>query len=209
MNKSRAKLLIIAMAVAGSFGVTGCKNWQYDVVKNGIHFKKIHQSKAGTNVGYMTENRMVQGFPCEKGWIHFKGWQLVSCQLSENFTYNDSLLPEHTWIHLPYHDDRTGYICSFPYDYELQGYLCGGSGGFKGTHTGFHDSGKLRSFFPTEDVIVDGVPCEASLFANVNLYENGKIKSCKLAENYQADGKTYKRGKKVEFDSDGNASLSK
>jgi antitoxin component YwqK of YwqJK toxin-antitoxin module len=95
-------------------------------------------------------------------------------------------------------------VCSFPFDYKVQGYLCGGSGGYKGTHTGFYESGKLRSFFPPEDVVVDGVTCEASLFVNVNLYENGKIKSCKLAEDYHSDGKVYKRGKTIQFDKNGN-----
>jgi hypothetical protein len=34
----------------------------------------------------------------------------------------------------------------------------------------------------------------------VNLYENGHIKSCKLSEEYQVDGATFKKGKTIEFD---------
>jgi hypothetical protein len=149
----------------------------------------------------MTHDQIIQGFPCEKGWIHFKrDWQLLSFQLSKDYNYKSTQLPDHTWVHFPSHEGRSGYVCSFPYDYDVQGYLCGGSGGYKGTHTGFYDSGKLRSFFPPEDVIVDGVQCAASLMVNVKLYENGSIKSCKLAENYHADGKSYERGKIIEFE---------
>jgi hypothetical protein len=204
MSKKIKLLLILAIPILACLCFYACKDWEYNVVKNGIHFKKIYQSKGGTNTGYMTDNHTIQGFPCEKGWIHFKkNWQLLSFQLSDDFIYKETLLPAQTWLHFPYHDRQSGYICSFPYDYEIQEYLCGGSGGYKGTHTGFYDSGKLRSFFPSEDVIIDGVPCEASLFANVNLYENGNIKSCKLAEDYQVNGKIYKKGKTIEFNKTG------
>lgn len=204
MNKNIKALSIVIMSVTISLCFIGCKDWEYNVEKNGIHFKKIHQSGNGTSVGYMTENHNIQGFPCEKGWIHFnKEWQLMSFQLSKDFHYKSTLLPACTWFHFPYHADQTGVIYSFPYDYEVQGYLCGGSGGYKGTHTSFYDSGKLWRFFPPDDVIVTGVPCEASMMVSVNLYENGKIKSCKLAENYQADGKTYKKGTTIEFDKTG------
>ena len=198
-------LILCALLTAGLF-LTACKNWEHNVEKNGILFKKVSQSKGGTIVGFMAENHNIQNFPCEKGWIHFKkNWELLSFQLSEGFTYNNILLPAHTWIHFSYHEGRSGYVCSFPYHFEVQGYLCGGSGGYKGTHTGFYDSGKLRSFFPPDDVTVDGVPCEASLLANINLYENGKLKSCKLAKDYQVDGKTYKSGRSIEFDESGKA----
>lgn len=97
----------------------GCKKWEYNVEKNGIHFKKIYQSKGGTNTGVMTEDHTIQGFPCKKGWIHFKkDWRLLSFQLSKDFMYNKTLVPAHTWFHFPYHADRSGYVFSFPHDYE-------------------------------------------------------------------------------------------
>lgn len=204
--KIRIKLLLVSsISIAVSLCFYGCKNWKYDVEKNGISFNKIHQSERGTYTGYMSEKHSIHGFPCEEGWIHFKeDWQLASFQLSKDFRYKNTLYPAHTWFHFPSHDDQPRYICSFPQDYEVQGYLCGGSGGYKGTHTVFYESGKLKSFFAPEDVIIAGVPCEASLFVSIKLFENGNIKSCKLAEDYQANGKAYKRGKTVEFDISGN-----
>jgi hypothetical protein len=188
------------MAVVGILP-GGCKNWEYDVLKNDIHFAKIHQSNGGTYVGYMTENQLIQGFPCEKGWIHFtENWKLRSFQLSQDHAYNGTRLPAHTWLHFPFHQKQSGYVCAFPYDYLVQGFPCGGSGGFKGTQTGFYDSGKLRSFFPPSDIEINGVYCKSSFLSNVRLFENGALKSCTLAKAYQANGKTYKEGKTIEMD---------
>lgn len=200
MNGKKKIVLILSISIAVNLCLISCKNWEYNVVKNGIHFEKIHQSKKGTNVGYMTENHVIQGFPCEKGWIHLKkDWQLRSCQLSVGFIFKGTLLPAHTWFHFPYQENQKGFICSFPNNYEVQGYICGGSGGYKGTHTRFYENGKLRSFFPPEDVTIDGIPCESSLMVSVKLNENGNIKSCKLAEDYQVNGKTYKSGMTIEI----------
>lgn len=197
------RIRFLAILILMGLAFYGCRDWEYNIEKNGILFKKIYQSRDGA-VGYMTEGHTIQGFPCEKGWIHFKeDWELQSFQLSQDFNYKGTLLPARTWLHFPSGDPRTGYICSFPYDYSVQGHVCGGSGGFKGIQTGFYNSGRLRSFFPPEDVMVDGVPCEASLFANVDLYENGNLKGCKLAEDYLLEGKKYKKGKTIQFDNSG------
>lgn len=195
---------LIFLSILAGLGLSGCKDWEHDVVKNGIPFEKIHQSKGGTYVGVMRENRVIRGFPCEKGWIHFKkNWELLSFQLSRAFDYQSVLLPAHTWIHFPYHENQSGFVCSFPFDYEVQGYTCGGSGGYKGTHTGFYESGRLRSFFPPEDVVVNGVSCKASLFESVKLYENGNLKRCKLSRDYKAFDETRKKGKLIELDMNG------
>lgn len=204
MIKKLKQLLTLGSILISVFIFTSCKNWEYNVVKNGIFFEKIHQSKGGTYVGYMKESQIIQGFPCEKGWIHFRdNWQLLSFQLSEDFEYKSTLLPAHSWVLFPYHKHRTGHVISFPYDVEVQGYVCGGSGGYKGTHTGFYEDGSLRSFYPPDDVMVDGVLCDSTLLVNVNLYENGRLKSCELAKNIELNGKTYKSGSTIEFTPEG------
>jgi hypothetical protein len=203
MKKYNAIKFITGIIILISLCFTGCKNWEYDVDKNGIHFTKISQSESGTVIGFMTEDHDIQGFPCEKGWIHFKNnFQLRLFQLSKDFMYKGTLLPAHTWFLYPY-NDVAGYICAFPNDYKVQGYLCQGSGGPKGISTSFYDSGKLRSFYPPEDITLYGIPCEASLLSNVNLHENGKIRSCKLSEDYRVDGKTFKKGRVIELDESG------
>ncbi|MDD3050262.1 MAG: hypothetical protein PHR06_03875 [Candidatus Cloacimonetes bacterium] len=199
--KRIVNITLILLSFLAAISLFSCRKWEYDVERNGIHFEKITQSENGTIVGFMSKNQNIQGFPCEKGWIHFdKDWNLLSFQLHQDFMYKNTLLPAHTWFLFPYYRDITGYGCSFPADYKVQGYLCSGSGGYKGTHTGFYESGNLRSFYPPEDVLINGVPCKASLLVNVNLHENGMIKSCKLARDYQTDGKLYRKGRFLEFD---------
>lgn len=198
------KICLLVLSIILCIGLNSCKNWEHDVVKEGIHFKKIRKSETGNILGYMTDNHNIQGFPCEKGWIHFKeNGQVRLLQLSEDFMYRGTLLPAHSWYLLPYHEGLTGYTIAFPYDYKVQGHICRGSGGSKGTHTGFYDSGKLRSFYPHEDVTVDGVPCAASIYVNVKLYEDGRIRSCKLAEDFEVNGKLFKKGVSVGFDENG------
>jgi len=198
-------LKIILLLIFSSLLFTSCKNWEYDIEKHDIHFKKISQSKRGTIIGFMSENQSIQGYPCEKGWIHFRpNWELLSFQFSKPYNYNGTEFPAKTWIHRPYHDGRTDYVISLPYDMEIQGHLCGGSGGYKGIHTGFYGNGKLRSFFPPKDVIIQGVPCEASLLENINLYENGKLQQCKLSQSFNHKSKTYRKGSILNFDKMGN-----
>lgn len=205
MKKLIKVFSILIMLIAVSLSFFGCKEWEYDVKKNGIHFKKISRSPGGISTGYMTENHTIQGFPCEKGWIHFgKDWELRGFQLSENLIYKGTLLPSHTWMHFRFPAEKRGYVVSLPDDYIVQGYLCGGSGGYKGTHTAFYESGNLRSFFPPKDIVVDGVPCMASPFVFVGLYESGNIKACKLAEDYKVNGQVYRKGSKVKFDRSGS-----
>jgi hypothetical protein len=199
LKKYNAINFISGIIILVSLCFPGCKNWEHGVEKNGIHFKKISQSESGTIIGFMTEDHEIQGFPCKSGWIHFKeDFILQSFQLSREFTFNNTLLPAHTWIHLPY-KGLTGYILSLPFDYQIQGHLCGGSGGYKGTQTGFYDSGRLRSFYSPEEITVNGVPCETSILNNVNLHENGNIGSCKLSKDYKVDGVTYKKGSIIEL----------
>lgn len=199
----RKSIILISLFLSIFFA--SCKDWEYDVEKHGIHFKKMSQSQGGTIIGYMTENHNIQGYPCEKGWIHFRSnWELLSFQLSEKYTYNGIELPAKTWIHKPYHEGTKNYVISLPYDMEIQGHLCDGSGGYKGTHTGFYESGKLRSYFAPKDVVIDGVPCKSTLFENINLYENGKLQQCKLSKDYERNSKKYKKGSILSFDENGN-----
>jgi hypothetical protein len=99
------------------------------------------------------------------------------------------------------------YNCSSVQIIDLgicRGHLYGESGGYKGIQTGFYSSGRLRSFYPPEDITVNGVPCEASILNSVNLHENGNISNCKLSEDYRVNRRTIQKGNIIEFDDSGN-----
>lgn len=199
MDTSISRLSIFTMVLL--IFLFSCRDWEKNVVRMGVHFDKISQSKNGTITGYMSQNNVIKGFPCEKGWIHFREDEnLLAFQLSEKFTYKGTEFPAHTWIHLPYHEGKTDYVVSLPDDRKIQGHLCDGSGGYKGTHTGFYENGRLRSFFAPEDVIIAGIPCESSLLVNIELYKNGNLKKCKLADDCEIHGRKYKKGTVLAFD---------
>jgi len=179
------------------------RTWEHDVIIKGIRFTKITRD-SGNIIGFMAENSIVQGFPCEKGWIHFrKDFSLLAFSLSEEYGYRGAVLPAHTWILMPHNESRKGYICSFPFDYTVQGHVCRGSGGYKGIQTGFYESGRLRSFYPPQNIVIDGVPCKKTLLFNVELHENGKLRRCRLSGNYIVNNKVYKKGSTVAFDENG------
>ncbi len=185
--------------------LTNCKDWEKDVNRNGIYFKKIHQSKSGNYIGFIPKNQVIQGFPCQKGWVHFQeNWKLLSFQLNQKYTFNKTVLPAHTWIHFPNQKDRTGYICVFPTNFKVQGFVCRGSGGYSGIHTGFYKNGRLRSFFAPENILIKGIPCKKSLFTNINLYKSGELKSCKLFQDIEIKNQKYEKGLVIHFDEKGN-----
>ena len=195
---------LLGVVLALSLILMSCdRTTEYSVIKRGIHFSKIHTSSSGVSTGRMTVRNIIQGIPCEEGWVHFKkDGGLLSCQLYTEYTLKNVTLPAHTWIHLPYHDHQTGFVCSLPHDQEIQGFLCEGTGGYKGTHTSFYETGKLRSFYPVRELIVSGVPCKATPFVNVQLHENGSLKSCKLSADYTIQNTEIKKGEIIEFTKD-------
>lgn len=86
----------------------------------------------------------------------------------------------------------------------VQGHVCRGTGGPKGTQTAFYPSGALKQFYPARDTRIDGVPCRTNVFSGwVELHENGRLKSCLLSEEWESKGTRYRRGTRLEVAADG------
>jgi len=123
----------------------------------------------------------IDGFPCAAGWVHFYDSGQLKAFFSDGpVTIQGNRIPSGTWVRL--NADSTLAWCAFPEDTDIQGYSCrGGRGGAEGVTTGFYSSGRLSAFFPRENVMVQGILCEASVFSPVYLHENGNLKQCALA----------------------------
>ena len=81
--------------------------------------------------------------------------------------------------------DKEGkiYICFFPNNTEVQGYLCRGSVmGREGIQTSFHKNGKLNLFFSRRDIEIDGISCKGTVFHPIGLHDNGKLRNCTLTK---------------------------
>ncbi len=139
-------------------------------------------------IGRLESPMVIDGYPCDASWVHFtEAGKLQAFFLSDTCMIQGNHIPKGTWIRL--NPDQTLQACAFPEDTTIQGYLCdGGIGGAEGVMTGFHPSGRLAAFFPVSDVVIQGIPCKASVFRPVYLYENGNLKEFTLAQDAVVGG---------------------
>ncbi|MBN1566919.1 MAG: hypothetical protein JXA73_03675 [Acidobacteria bacterium] len=146
---------------------------------------------------------IIDGFPCSAGWVHFyESGRVKAFYLDETNTIQGNQIPKGTWIQL--NPDQTLRTCFFPEDTNIQGYLCdGGAGGSEGVTTGFFPSGRLASFYPPEDVEIQGIPCKASLISGIYLYENGNLKEFTLSRDAVIAGRSLSGGQTVVLDERG------
>ncbi len=187
-------LLIIAVV---------CTLWyfQSQVGENGSGGRAITKPEAMTHlpliglrqsgsalIGRLENPMIIDGYPCDARWVHFTdSGRLKAFYLSDACTIQGNRIPKGTWIRL--NPDQTLRACAFPEDTIIQGHLCnGGIGGAEGIMTGFHPSGRLAAFFPVSDVVIQGMPCKASVFRPVYLYENGNLKEFTLAQDAVVGG---------------------
>lgn len=196
----KKRTVIIVLVIVGIF-MSGCVEWEKDVVLNGIRFEKFCR---GNMMGYLAEDTIIQNYPCKKSFVVFyDDWSLDEFQVSKSFEFNDFVIPAKTWVSL----DKDGNItiCMFPRDIRVQGHLCRGSiMGRESIHTVFHKNKKLKCFFARKDVNIDSIPCKGSVFCPILLHDNGKLQSCTLAKTITVNGKTYQKGSKISLDKKGN-----
>jgi hypothetical protein len=150
-------------------------------------------------IGRLESPMVIDGYPCDASWVHFTdSGRLKAFYLSDACTIQGNRIPKGTWIQL--NPDQTLRACAFPEDTSIQGYLCdGGLGGSEGVMTGFYPSGRLAVFFPVSDVVIQGIPCKASMFSPVYLYENGNLKKFTLAQTAVIGGRTLSASQTVEL----------
>jgi hypothetical protein len=62
---------------------------------------------------------------------------------------------------------------------------------------------RLQSFFPPRDIEIMGIPCRATPFCPVSLYENGDLKECTLSRDFAIGGNSLDEGQTVVLDDHG------
>jgi hypothetical protein len=172
-----------------------------DAIRN-LPLTKERSSGNGT-VAQLTHACLINGFPCAAGWVHFaRSGQLRAFNLAESSAMQGNQVPKGTWVRL---DDalRLQY-CSFPANTEIQGFLCkGGIGGSEGAGTSFYPSGRLKGFSAPQDIVINGIPCQASLFNPIYLHESGNLKACTLFKEAVVGGKNMPEGQIVRLNEKG------
>jgi len=194
----RVKMIsIIALAIC-----SGClREWDQDVVRNGTHFKKLRVN-SDMAIGVLSEDTVMEDYTCQKGWVHLTGdFRVRAFMTAKPVVYGAVTLPTGTWIQV--REDSTFGPCALPGNMDIQGHLCKGTGGPKGVQTCFYPSGQLSFYFASKDVVIDGIPCIASVLHPVKLHENGHLRQCTLSRAAVIEGTGHARKTTVRFDEKG------
>lgn len=187
--------------------VSACSQWEQNVVRGGHGFMKYKSNpSSGIHSGILADDIEVDGYQCRaNSWAHFQNdWSLEGCFLAEPLILRHTTIPTGSWV-MP-RDERL--IVVFNEDTPCQGYVCGGTGGAKGTQTVFYLDGKLKAFFPPANTQVGLILCKASPFANIELHQNGRLKRCVAAKDCEVENVLYRRNVTVFLNEDGKPVVS-
>jgi hypothetical protein len=139
---------------------------------------------------------VIQGYPCARGyaWFYPDG-SLNECTVARPVIFGGVRVPRGSVIQL-WPNGAARYL-SLSHALLVAGYhVMGGNlpGSPQSDGTAFYPSGKLRSFYLLNDQTIQDVPCRGSqgsfrsTFAarahRVDFYEDGKLQSCQLTQNY-------------------------
>ena len=153
--------------------------------------------QGGVAIARLQRPESIDGFPCAADWVHFhESGRLRAFYLGGTAAIQGHVIPEGTWVLL--NPDLTLRSCSFPKTTDIRGYVCrGGFGGSEGVMPAFHPGGSLSAFFPPEDVVIQGIPCRATLYGPVYLHENGNLREFTLARDTGLGGRELSAGQGV------------
>src|SRR5687767_6491482 len=128
--------------MAGSIGLIGCSDWQYDVSIEGLAFSQVKVDRDGFTIGLLARETAIGDRPCKRGWVHIHPNGVIAAfTAAQPVPFGKMTIPSDTWIR----QDERGIItlCAFPRATEVQGHWCRGTGGPKGVQTAFYPSGAL------------------------------------------------------------------
>jgi hypothetical protein len=203
MKTTKSKWLTLFLFQAAALLLAGCFDWQHDVTVQGIAFSRVRVEDSGLVIGLLKADTIIGGRPCKQGWVHLRPNGVpVGFTAAREIDLGRFKIPAETWVF----QNEAGVVtvCSFPRDTEVQGHWCRGSGGPTGVQAAFYPDGALKEFFLPHDTRIQDVPCKAGYFNEaIWLHENGRLKACVLSEDLVRDGRTYSKGARLRFNSDG------
>lgn len=197
------RLVVLGIALFVSSLSGHAAEWKKNTTIDGIAYDKVKVEADGKVIGYLAAATEIRERPCARDWVHLHpNGELALFRLQRDLALPVLKLPANTWVFQNISGILTG--CAFPNDTEVQGLLCRGTGGSKGSQVTFYESGRLKGFFAAKPTRIDGVLCDTGLIkGHIELHENGRLKSCLLAEDLKRDNQTFTKGNRVWFDETG------
>lgn len=146
----------------------------------------------------LATDKTIQGIPCARGtaWFYPDG-ALNECTLSRSTTLGDVEVPRRSIVDL--WPNGAAHYLTISRPAVIGGYrVMGGAraNSSSAVVTTFYSNGKLRSVYLAADRTIEGVPCRGGSAWNllvdsandtnyVEFFDNGKLKSCRLARDYE------------------------
>ncbi len=202
--KTKSLPRVIALLLAGvAVLVAGCSEWRYDVSEMGIPFRRVTTGPGGQLIGEIAADTAIAGRPCRRGWVHVHPNGVpAGFMTAQPIELGTLQIPAGTWIWQG--ENGVVKVCAFPRDTQVQGHLCRGTGGPKGVQAAFYPSGALKQYFLRHDTRIQGILCRAGVISSaVELHENGRLKSCELAEEVADNRRSFRKGTRLRLDPDG------
>ena len=191
------------MAIAGLLAIA-MKGLTVAIVLCGLAGAGLAATEAQLQRKTLAQSTEIQGYQCAKGvaWFYTDG-KLKECAVARDTDFGVppqrtgspgtpvlARAPAGSWINLT-RDGKPDFLFLVR-DTNILGYSCRGGnrllGPTEGAMTGFYPSGKLKYCWLTADREVQGVACAGSgMFSGkseVDFYEDGRLKGCKLAKDY-------------------------
>jgi hypothetical protein len=149
---------------------------------------------------FLLEERELEGMPCRRWIWWYEDGRLDNLELARDLAVQGHAFPAGTRVFF----DRAGRLAHawLSEDTVVDGHRC--RGGMK-IDTAFHPNGRVRAFFPPGTLVIDGIPCTASVFHPVYLHPDGHLRRCKLAGAVTLAGRTFAKGETLELDEAGRA----
>jgi hypothetical protein len=147
----------------------------------------------------LLETTDLGGYPCRSWvWWHAEG-SLDNLELAADHVVQGHAFPAGTRVFF----DEEGRLAHawLARTTELDGRPCRGRWKID---TAFHPNGRVGAFFPPEDLELDGVWCEASVFHPVYLHASGRLARCRLARVAYVHGQRFERGTTLVLDEHGH-----
>ncbi len=136
-------------------------------------------------------------------WFYQDGG-LYQCQVTRETVFGDARVTAGSWIALT--PGGKPDLVFLRDDTRIGAAACMGSAmGREGSMTAFYPSGKLKECFLPADREIQGVPCVHAGFlsqlfggsAEVQFYENGDLRSCRLSKAATVRGKPFAKGERI------------
>jgi hypothetical protein len=171
-------ILLLIFTISLIIVFSSCRKWVYNEELDGVQFEKYRYSISDNDtvsiIGYINENKVINGIPCAAGWVHFTSdMKLKMFCLSQNTQINNVMLPTGTWVVSNYTDDLL--VVVFPEDTMIGVLPVKGGGNSKGVQTAFYNNGNVKSFFPFKKFEYHGNQYKKSILNSIKLNEEGEI----------------------------------